>query len=48
MDKNSYDTKWRPIDADTVLWEDVYKDLYPSASNVVESMSQDTIAYQSV
>ena len=46
MDKQSAKTKWRPIDADTELWEDVYKDLYPNSQQPIESMSQDTIAYQ--
>jgi hypothetical protein len=46
MDKRSYNTKWRPIDADTDLWKDVYKDLYPEDATPVESMQQDTIAYQ--
>jgi hypothetical protein len=46
MDKQSAKTKWRPIDADTELWEEVYKDLYPNSQQPVESMSQDTIAYQ--
>lgn len=46
MDKRSAKTKWRPIDADTQLWEEVYNDLYPSSSNPIESMQQDTISYQ--
>ncbi len=46
MDKRSAKTKWRPIDADTQLWEEVYKDLYPTSSNPIESMQQDTISYQ--
>ena len=46
MDKQSAKTKWRPIDADTELWEDVYNDLYPNSQQPIESMSQDTIAYQ--
>lgn len=46
MDKQSAKTKWRPIDADTELWEDVYNDLYPNSQHPIESMSQDTIAYQ--
>lgn len=46
MDKNSHNTKWRPIDADTELWKEVYDDLYSTSSNPVESMRQDTIAYQ--
>ena len=46
MDKNSANTKWRPIDVDTELWKEVHKDLYPTTSTPVESMSQDTIVYQ--
>ena len=46
MDKESTNSRFRPIDADTTLWEDVYKDLYPSEASPVQSMSQDTIAYQ--
>ena len=46
MDKQSTDTRLRSIDVDTDLWKDVHKDLYPEDQSPVESMSQDTIAYQ--
>ena len=46
MDKNSANTKWRSIDDDTKLWSEVYKDLYSAKSHAIESMSQDTLAYQ--
>lgn len=46
MDKNSHNTKWRSIDKDTQLWQDVYDDLYGRDAEAIESMSQDTLAYQ--
>lgn len=46
MDKNSANTKWRSIDKDTQLWEDVYNDLYNVEKSPIQSMSQDTLAYQ--
>lgn len=46
MDKNSANTKWRSIDKDTQLWEEVYKDLYDAEKAPIQSMSQDTLAYQ--
>ena len=46
MDKNSANTKQRPIDSDTELWREVYNDLYSSKKEPIQSLSQDTIAYQ--
>jgi predicted secreted acid phosphatase len=46
MDKNSANTKWRSIDKDTQLWEEVYNDLYDVEKAPIQSMSQDTLAYQ--
>lgn len=46
MDEHSHNTKWRPIDADTDLWKDVYNDLYKSEQSPITSLSQDTISYQ--
>lgn len=46
MDDHSHKTKWRPIDADTKLWKDVYDDLYSSSQEPIQSLQQDTIAYQ--
>lgn len=48
MDQHSHKTKWRPIDADTKLWKDVYEDLYENEESPIQSMSQDTIAYQTI